>query len=131
MSTLNERLEQATKYLQMLLKVNCPKDTTNLSRNINIEYIDDGKARIIIGNENADYAVYTNMAWKDGVNPNQGWVESTIAQATSIIQQLLSGEIPLEEVSELIVDSKDEYDLQVQEIINEIDNKLNGLKGVN
>ena len=129
--TALDRLDRATRYLQMLLKVNCPKDTTNLSRNINIQYVEEGKARIVIGNENADYAVYTNMPWEDGVNPNQGWVEATIAQATPIIQQLLSGEISQEEFERLYGKYEFEYDSQVQEIVDGIDNKLNELKGEN
>ena len=129
--TALDRLDRATRYLQMLLKVNCPKDTTNLSRNINIQYVEEGKARIVIGNENADYAVYTNMPWEDGVNPNQGWVEATIAQATPMIQQLLSGEISQEEFERLYGKYEFEYDSQVQEIVDGIDNKLNELKGEN
>ena len=129
--TALDRLDRATRYLQMLLKVNCPKDTTNLSRNINIQYVEEGKARIVIGNENADYALYTNMPREDGVNPNQGWVEATIAQATPMIQQLLSGEISQEEFERLYGKYEFEYDSQVQEIVDGIDNKLNELKGEN
>ena len=129
--TALDRLDQATRYLQMLLKVNCPKDTTNLSRNINIQYVEEGRARIVIGNENADYAIYTNSPWEDGVNPNQGWVEATIAQATPMIQQLLSGEISQEEFERLYGKYEFEYDSQVQEIVDGIDNKLNELKGEN
>lgn len=129
--TALDRLDRATRYLQMLLKVNCPKDTTNLSRNINIQYVEEGKARIVIGNENADYAVYTNMPWEDGFNPNQGWVEATISQATPMIQQLLSGEISQEEFERLYGKYEFEYDSQVQEIVDGIDNKLNELKGEN
>lgn len=129
--TALDRLERATRYLQMLLKVNCPKDTTNLSRNINIQYVEEGRARIVIGNENADYAIYTNSPWKDGVNPNQGWVEATIAQATPIIQQLLSGEISQEEFERLYGKYEFEYDSQIQDIIEDKENKLNELKGGN
>ena len=133
--SLEERLEQVAEYLQWMLKVNCPKDTTNLSNNINIEYTEKGMPRIVIGNEeNADYAVYTNEPWTsdrwDGKqNPNEGWVDRTIAESTSMIQQIMSGEIPEDEFNELVGELKNEYDAQVDEIINEIDNELNSLRG--
>lgn len=130
--TFNDRLQQAATYLQWYLKVNCPKDTTNLSRNINIQYVEDGKARIVIGNENADYAVYTNVPWvskKNGImNPNTGWVEATIAQATPMIQQILSGEISQEEIDKEIGNYKFDYDFQVEVKLEEIDKELNRRK---
>ena len=124
-----EKLEQAAKYLVEMLKINCPKDTTNLSRSINIQYVEEGKARIVIGHEDADYAVYTNEPWIDKrwngkKNPNDGWVEKTIMEATPMIQQLLSGEIDEAEFNDLIKGLQSNYDEQVKERINDINLKL-------
>ena len=128
------RLEQVAEYLKMLLKVNCPKDTTNLSRSINIQYVEEGKARIVIGHEDADYAIYTNEPWTSDKwggkkNPNEGWIEETIAQATPMIQQIMSGEMSVDEVNRLIEGYDEEYNFQVRTKIEDIDEKLTKLRG--
>lgn len=138
MATINstDKMNQVAEYLLKLLQVNCPKDTTNLSQNINIQYVEDGKARIVIGHEKADYAVYTNEPWTSErwngkTNPNEGWVNRTIEESAPIIQQIMSGQISEEDFNQMITDLENEFDAQVQERLDEIDRKLNMLKNNN
>ena len=131
--TLADKLEQVALYLKSMLIVNCPKDTTNLSRNILLQYVSKDKIRIVIGNENADYAVFTNEPWisdkwNGKKNPNEGWVNKTIMEAQLMIQQLMSGEIPEEEFKQKIEELNKKYDEQIQEKVDEINYELANYK---
>lgn len=121
--TLQEKLEQATKYLQQALKINAPKDTGNLSLNaIRISQVSPNEFRIIIGGEIAPYAVFTNEKWinRKGVNPNQNWVERTLEQAKPFIAQIMSGAITLTEIEEALVGQRVELQAELDELAGEV-----------
>ena len=123
--TLNEKLEQASKYLQQVLKVFAPKDTGNLSLNaIRIVQVAPSKYQIIIGGEIAPYAVYTNaewvaQRWAGKVNPNQGWVNRAIDTAKPVLMSILSGAITLTEIDSAILEQKGILQSQLNELAEE------------
>ena len=123
--TLNEKLEQASKYLQQVLKVFAPKDTGNLSLNaIRIVQVAPSKYQIIIGGEIAPYAVYTNaewvaQRWAGKVNPNQGWVNRAIDNAKPVLMSILSGAITLSEIDSAILEQKGILQSQLNELAEE------------
>jgi hypothetical protein len=123
--TLNEKLEQASKYLQQVLKVFAPKDTGNLSLNaIRIVQVAPSKYQIIIGGEIAPYAVYTNaewvaQRWAGKVNPNQGWVNRAIDNAKPVLMSILSGAITLTEIDSAILEQKGILQSQLNELAEE------------
>ena len=123
--TLNEKLEQASKYLQQVLKVFAPKDTGNLSLNaIRIVQVAPSKYQIIIGGEIAPYAVYTNaewvsQRWSGKVNPNQGWVNRAIDNAKPVLMSILSGAITLDEIDSAILEQKGILQSQLNELAEE------------
>ena len=123
--TLNEKLEQASKYLQQVLKVFAPKDTGNLSLNaIRIVQVAPSKYQIIIGGEIAPYAVYTNaewvaQKWAGKVNPNQGWVNRAIDNAKPVLMSILSGAITLDEIDSAILEQKGILQSQLNELAEE------------
>jgi hypothetical protein len=123
--TLNEKLEQASKYLQQVLKVFAPKDTGNLSLNaIRIVQVAPSKYQIIIGGEIAPYAVYTNAEWQSQrwagkVNPNQGWVNRAIDNAKPVLMSILSGAITLDEIDSAILEQKGILQSQLNELAEE------------
>ena len=123
--TLNEKLEQASKYLQQVLKVFAPKDTGNLSLNaIRIVQVSPSKYQIIIGGEIAPYAVYTNaewvaQRWAGKVNPNQGWVNRAIDNAKPVLMSILSGAITLDEIDSAILEQKGILQSQLNELAEE------------
>jgi hypothetical protein len=123
--TLNEKLEQASKYLQQVLKVFAPKDTGNLSLNaIRIVQVAPSKYQIIIGGEIAPYAVYTNaewvaQRWAGKVNPNQGWVNRAIDNAKPVLMSILSGAITLDEIDSAILEQKGILQSQLNELAEE------------
>jgi hypothetical protein len=123
--TLNEKLEQASKYLQQVLKVFAPKDTGNLSLNaIRIVQVAPSKYQIIIGGEIAPYAVFTNadwvaQRWAGKVNPNQGWVNRAIDNAKPVLMSILSGAITLTEIDSAILEQKGILQSQLNELAEE------------
>jgi hypothetical protein len=123
--TINEKLEQACKYLQQVLKVFAPKDTGNLSLNaIRIVQVAPSKYQIIIGGEIAPYAVYTNQEWvaqrwAGKVNPNQGWVNRAIDNAKPVLMSILSGAITLDEIDSAILEQKGILQSQLNELAEE------------
>jgi len=123
--TLNEKLEQASKYLQQVLKVFAPKDTGNLSLNaIRIVQVAPSKYQIIIGGEIAPYAVFTNaewvaQRWAGKVNPNQGWVNRAIDNAKPVLMSILSGAITLDEIDSAILEQKGILQSQLNELAEE------------
>jgi hypothetical protein len=123
--TLNEKLEQASKYLQQVLKVFAPKDTGNLSLNaIRIVQVAPSKYQIIIGGEIAPYAVYTNaewvaQKWAGKVNPNQGWVNRAIDNAKPVLMSILSGAITLSEIDSAIMEQNGILRTQLNELAEE------------
>ena len=123
--TFNDKLEQASKYLQQVLKIFAPKDTGNLSLNgIRIVQVAPSKYQIIIGGEIAPYAVYTNaewvaQRWGGKVNPNQGWVNRAIDNAKPVLMSILSGAITLDEIDSAILEQKGILQSQLNELAEE------------
>lgn len=89
-----------------VLKANCPIDTGNLSKSINAH---NEELYITIGDEDVDYAHYTNESWdnfapplKGHKNPNEGWIDRSLDIACPIIKQVLEGAITEEEAQEIV-----------------------------
>jgi hypothetical protein len=124
--TFNEKLEQASKYLQQVLKVFAPKDTGNLSLNaIRVVQVEPNKWQIIIGGEIAPYAVYTNAEWvaerwAGKRNPNEGWVNRAIESAKPVLISILSGAITLTEIDNAILEQKGILQTQLDEAAEEV-----------
>jgi hypothetical protein len=124
--TFNEKLEQASKYLQQVLKVFAPKDTGNLSLNaIRVVQVEPNKWQIIIGGEIAPYAVYTNAEWiaerwAGKRNPNEGWVNRAIDSAKPVLISILSGAITLTEIDSAILEQKGILQTQLDEAAEEV-----------
>jgi hypothetical protein len=118
--TLDEKLNQASRYLQSILRVYAPKDTGNLSLNaIRVVQLAPSKYQIIIGGEIAPYAVYTNAEWKaprwaGKRNPNQDWVGKAIDSAKPYLIQILGGVVTLSEIEQELLGSR----TQLQEQLN-------------
>ena len=87
---------ESCKILKLVLQARAPYDTGNLAIN-SIRIVDNS---VIIGGEIADYAAFTNEPWinRKGKNPNEGWVESAIKEATPLIQRTLSGKATKEDI---------------------------------
>lgn len=110
--TFNDKLEQASKYLQQVLKIFAPKDTGNLSLNaIRVVNVAPNKWQIVIGGEIAPYAVYTNnkwiaSRWAGKTNPNEGWVNKAIESAKPYLVQILSGAVDITEIEQAILEQQ-------------------------
>jgi hypothetical protein len=124
--TFNEKLEQASKYLQQVLKVFAPKDTGNLSLNaIRVVQVEPNKWQIIIGGEIAPYAVFTNAEWVaprwgGSRNPNEGWVNRAIESAKPVLISILSGAITLTEIDSAILEQKGILQSELEELAEEV-----------
>lgn len=117
--TFNDKIEQATKYLKVMLQLHAPIDSGNLKANA-IRVVANGK-QIIIGGEIAPYAVYTNaewiaQRWAGKRNPNQGWVNKTIELAKPYLIQILSGAVTLTELDKQIMELKGVLQVQFDTI---------------
>jgi hypothetical protein len=125
--TLQEKLEQATKYLQGILKLFAPKDTGNLSLNaIRMSQVAPNEWQIIIGGEIAPYAVYTNEKWGSPRwggkrNPNEGWVNRAIESATPNLNLILGGKITISEVDTLLKEQQIALQQQLNLLAEEVD----------
>lgn len=110
--TFNDKLEQASRYLQQVLKIFAPKDTGNLSLNaIRVVQVAPNKWQIVIGGEIAPYAVYTNnkwiaSRWAGKTNPNEGWVNKAIESAKPYLIQILSGAVDITEIEKAILEQQ-------------------------
>ena len=105
---LSDRLKFASDYMVSILKSCAPIDTGNLLfRGILIESVSDSKVVIRIGNkELVDYAVFTNEPWKDGTNPNEGWVDRAIVASLPVVQAIMGGEITPEDIAAHLADGE-------------------------
>jgi len=118
--TLDEKLYQASKYLEAILRIFAPKDSTNLAKNaIRVVQVAPSNYQIIIGGEIAPYAVYTNAEWispkwRGKRNPNQNWVGRAIESAKPFLNQILSGGVTLSEIEQQLFTSR----TQLQEQLN-------------
>lgn len=124
--TLQEKLEQASKYLQSILKIFAPKDTGNLSLNaIRLVQVTPNEWQIIIGGEIAPYAVYTNEKWQSQRwagkrNPNEGWVSRAIESAKPNLMLILGGKITISEIDKLLLDQQSALQEQLNELAEEV-----------
>ena len=124
--TLQDKLEQASRYLQSILKVFSPKDTGNLSLNaIRIVQVKPNEWQIIIGGEIAPYAVFTNAEWKaerwaGKRNPNENWVQRAIDTARPNLALILSGTITPSEFDKLLLESATDLQNQLNELAGEL-----------
>lgn len=95
-----KRLYLAQDIILAHLRVYCPVRTGNLAATITP---DNNSLVITIGNENIQYAPYTNEAYKDGrVNKNEGWIDRAIEASLPIVERFLAGAVSEEEVTELV-----------------------------
>lgn len=108
-----ERLYLASVYLQKTLQLSAPIDSGNLMSHgiAAVERTVDGKYVIVIGGENAPYAVYTNekwidKRWKGKANPNQGWVERAIRKALPTIKSIIQSEQMTQTDVEWLIETK-------------------------
>lgn len=81
----DEEVSVLLRALQDMLVEGAPnikrQSTDDLRKSIRIE-----GNRVVIGNEDVNYAVYTNEKWisekwKGAINPNEGWVDRIVKQA--------------------------------------------------
>jgi len=104
MSTLAERTEAVIDVVVLLLKINCPKKTGNLSlfgirkafNPMTMQW------EIVIGAEPAPYAPYTNEPWisprwHGKQNPHENWIQNTIIENENLIRQMFM-EMDLQEI---------------------------------
>lgn len=119
---VKERFLAACEYLREFLILRTPVDTGNLAhRGIHMIFINKHHARIIIGGEAAPYAIFTNSPWTSPkwngkTNPNQGWVEDAVKDATGIVKQILGGNITQEEYEELLLHIMGTADKRIAEL---------------
>jgi hypothetical protein len=105
--------------LVAVLRAHCPYDTGMLSRSI--EQTSDFSA-VLIGGENAPYAIYTNESWDlfqaplhGKTNPNEGWIDMAVQEAIPYIRSALEGRTSEQELLDLIEVYNDQY-RSVQEL---------------
>lgn len=95
-----------------------PKDTGALAMTIGYVIYDDNTIEILVGDEEVDYAVYTNMVWNPpvnleylpsgkkrpessrlrlkslsygGNNPNEGWFDNALEQCLLVLAEKYKG----------------------------------------
>lgn len=106
-------IREACNLLKTVLQARAPYDTGNLALN-SIRIV--GNA-VYIGGEIADYAIYTNEPWVKGKNPNVGWVERAISEATPLIQRVLNGRATKEDIERTQQEYKNIIEKRKQEMI--------------
>lgn len=94
-----DMIQEACNILKTVLQARAPYRTGNLALNA-IRVVEN---RVIVGGEIAEYAPSTNepwssSKWKGAKNPNEGWVQKAIKEASPIIQRVLSGKASDEDV---------------------------------
>ena len=124
--TLQDKIEQASRYLQSVLKLFAPKDTGNLSLNaIRLVQVNPSEWQIIIGGEIAPYAVYTNEKWQSARwsgkrNPNEGWVNRAIESAKPNLNLIMSGKISVSDIDKLVLERELALKLQLNQLAEEV-----------
>jgi hypothetical protein len=91
---------EALKILKLVIQARAPYDTGNMAIN-SVRIV--GNA-VYIGGEIADYAPFTNEPWTaekwhGAKNPNEGWVQAAIQEASPMIQQVLNGKATREDIN--------------------------------
>lgn len=114
--------ERACRLLYAVIKARCPIDTANLvTHGITME---SNFSAIYIGNEVADYAVYTNEPWIRGKNPNEGWIPNAIEEAMPMIKSMCSGEMSNEEYLNLVQDYEKMFTERMQERATQFEEEI-------
>ena len=96
MISLDDRVNLAAQTLMMALKLDAPKDTWNLTYNgIALVQVSPQFYKIVIGGENAPYAIYTDK--REGIRCYH-WVENCCATNTANLTQILGGKLSKDDV---------------------------------
>lgn len=109
-----KRLYLAQDIILSHLRVYCPIDTGALSASITS---DNNTFVITIGDEDVQYAPFTNESWdnfdpplKGHKNPNEGWIDRALQSALPVVDQMLSGAITEDEAQELVKANNEQYE---------------------
>lgn len=101
-----KKLYLAQDIILAHLRVYCPVRTGNLAATITP---DNNSLVITIGDENVQYAPYTNESWdnfapplKGHKNPNEGWINKALDAALPIVDKFLAGSVTEEEAREIV-----------------------------
>lgn len=95
-----KKLYLAQDIILAHLRVYCPFDTGNLSKSITP---DNNSLVITIGDEDVQYAPFTNESWNNGhKNPNEGWINKALDAALPIVDKFLAGSVTEEEAREIV-----------------------------
>lgn len=104
-----EQLKQMIyDYLIVILQMNAPKDTGNLSLN-SIRQMEGG---VGIGGEIAPYATAT----EEQNRSSKGWIKRTIQSALPVLEQLVINNISKEEMLKIIEETQDDVTGQFNEL---------------
>lgn len=109
-----KRLYLAQDIILSHLRVYCPIKEGHLVGSINS---DNSKFIITIGDEDVQYAPFTNESWnnfapplKGHKNPNEGWIDRALQSALPVVEQMLSGAITEDEAQELVKANNEQYE---------------------
>jgi hypothetical protein len=101
-----KKLYLAQDIILAHLRVYCPIRTGRLVATITP---DNNSLVITIGDENVQYAPYTNESWdnfasplKGHKNPNEGWINKALDAALPIVDKFLAGSVTEEEAREIV-----------------------------
>lgn len=101
-----KKLYLAQDIILAHLRVYCPIRTGRLVATITP---DNNSLVITIGDENVQYAPYTNESWdnfdlplKGHKNPNEGWINKALDAALPIVDKFLAGSVTGEEAREIV-----------------------------
>lgn len=101
-----KKLYLAQDIILAHLRVYCPFATGNLSGSITP---DNNSLVITIGDEDVQYAPFTNESWdnfdpplRGHKNPNEGWINKALDAALPIVDRFLAGSVTEEEAREIV-----------------------------
>lgn len=108
-NTVSSQFELACEFLAAYLRLKAPIDTGNLTQfGVGVVYKRPDLIQVVIGNELADYAIYTNEPWlsprwRGRKNPNEGWIQRALAEALPTMKSILTRNtrVSLREIDEL------------------------------
>lgn len=101
-----KKLYLAQDIILAHLRVYCPIRTGRLFATITP---DNNSLVITIGDEDVQYAPFTNESWdnfdlplKGHKNPNEGWINKALDVALPIVDKFLAGSVTEEEAREIV-----------------------------
>lgn len=101
-----KKLYLAQDIILAHLRVYCPVRTGRLFATITP---DNNSLVITIGDEDVQYAPFTNESWdnfdpplKGHKNPNEGWINKALDAALPIVDKFLAGSVTEEEAREIV-----------------------------